>query len=463
MTGPAFKHWKTLLSLAFVTVAVSMAARAAKSKTPAPSVVIITLDTVRLDHLGCYGYGRPTSPRIDELASSATLYTRSLASSSWTIPTHASLFTGRFPFEHGAHAYMTRPGTPNNVNGLPRSEVSLAEVLRDRGYATAAFVTNTGYLSRRWQFDQGFEGYVAQPTHADVLNSRLLPWLDRVKGRRFLLFVNYMDAHRPYNTTPRPGITDQPVEPDGGVLLDSLFNIVMPDTGQAPPELVQKVIDQYDTAIANVDDAVGKLIDKLKSMGVYDNTIVVVTSDHGEYFGEHNLVEHSKDLYQEALAVPLIIKFPGQGDAKTDDRVVTSSDVPGIILEYFPDDWDDVRAQFPDVPENHEVIAELYYSRVKELHDPVWGHRFNRVRTAIFDWPYKYISSTDGDHELYDLVRDPSESFNLIADEPEIAESLALRLQDFFEERIRSNERVTQTPLSKEELKRLKSLGYIGN
>jgi arylsulfatase A-like enzyme len=425
-----------------------------------PNVVIVTLDTVRADHLGCYGYERPTSPRIDALAGSATRFTRALATSSWTVPTHASIFTGRFPFEHGAHAFAVEPGTVNNVNPLPEDELSLAEIFWDRGYTTAAFVANEAFLGARWQINQGFETYHVERVYGDRLNQPVYRWLEAVSARPFFLFVNYIDAHRPYNTAPRPGVTPRPAVRDGGALLDSLYQAVMPGTGEVPRELARQVVDQYDTAVANVDYAVGELINRLRRLGVYKNTIIVVTSDHGEYFGEHHLVEHSKDIYQEGLEIPLVFKAPEQTEGAVDERLVTVTDLPRMILEYFPDDWSDARARFADAPGNHGVVAEIYYTRTKDLFDPRWGHRFDRVRTAYFDWPWKLIASSDGAHELYNLARDPGEADNRFDTDGELAGRLRTALEEFIAARGRSDSLVDQEPLSEQERKRLESLGY---
>lgn len=448
------------LSVAAAALALLLAPSCGGGESGPPNVVIITMDTVRADHIGCYGYARPTSPRIDELAATCTRFPRAVATSSWTVPTHASLFTGRFPFEHGAHAFEVEPGTVNNVNPLPEEELTLAEVFWDRGYTTGAFVANEAFLATRWQLNQGFETYDVHRAYAPDINERAFRWLDAVHERPFFLFINYIDAHRPYNTTPRPGVTPRPAIRDNGALLDSLYARVMPGTGEVPAALAARVIDQYDTAISHIDDAVGAVLDRLKHLGVYDNTVVVVTSDHGEYFGEHHLVEHSKDIYQEGLMVPLVVKGPGQDAGDVDDRVVTLTDVPRMILGYFPDDWANVRSRFPDEPGNHAVMAELYYTRTKDLFDPRWGSRFDRIRRAYFEWPLKLIESSDGHHELYDLAADPTESDNRFDADSDTARRLEEALETFMASRERGEGRVEQPPLSKSERKKLKSLGY---
>jgi arylsulfatase A-like enzyme len=428
-----------------------------------PNVVIITLDTVRADHLGCYGYTVDTTPRLDAFANKATRYSHMVASSPWTVPTHASFFTGKFAFEHGAHGFKVN--TPeNNVNPLPSAQLTLAEVFWDEGYITGAFVANDAFLGPRWQLNQGFETYRVERTPCTELNKKVFAWLDVASKKPFLLFVNYIDTHRPYNARTVPGLLPRPVVHDNGTLLDSLYTFVMPGTNPVPAGLKQKVIDQYDTALRNLDAGIGDLIDRLGELGVYDNTVLIVTSDHGEFFGEHLLVEHSKDVYEEVLAVPLIVKYPGQTQGLVETTVVSATDLPHLVLSSFVgENWETQLRQFPDAPGTHEIISELYYTRTKDLFHPVWGHRFDRIRTAIYDGPFKYIFSSDGENELYNLELDRAEAVNLIGSDEATANRLATRLQNFFDTRGRSEEMVDQEPLSEEESRRLKSLGYIGD
>lgn len=454
-------------ALVFICLSLCLSGCASEKPEPRPpakpNIVLITLDTLRADHLGCYGYTRDTSPRIDAFAGRATLYTRSRAVAPWTIPTHASLFTGKLPFEHGAHTFkVARPR--NNVNPLARRHLTLAEALQSEGYETGAFVANWAYMSTRWQLDQGFTTYHHEYAYAGKLNRHIFKWVDAHRAGPFFLFINYIDTHRPYNTTPRPGLLDRPVVRDQGQLLDLLISKVMPGHGPIPHALVRKVVDQYDTAIANVDEQFGALLDKLETMGVYDNTVIVVTSDHGEFLGEHHLVEHSKDVYEEVLWVPLIIKYPGQRAGEVRDTLVSSTDIPRLVLSQFPPDLAErYAALFPDAPGNHEVLSENYYTRTKDLFHRKWGHRFDRVRTVLYAWPYKYIRSSDGLHELFNLADDPGESKNLLRVQAGIAKALAQRLEQFQSSRQRSQGGADLPILTEEERNRLKSLGYIGN
>jgi arylsulfatase A-like enzyme len=428
---------------------------------PQVNVVLVTLDALRADHLGCYGYGRPTSPRIDDFAKTATLYRRALAASPWTLPSHATLFTGKYPFEHGARTFPTEaPG--NNANPLDPEQLTLAEVLEDSGYRTAAFVANTAYLGRRWLLDQGFEVYEPERLRAPELNQHVFAWLESHAREPFFLFINYMDTHRPYNATPREGFLDPPAVLDDGELLDRLYEAVMPGDGPIPQDLVQQVIDQYDTGVANVDEGIGDLLDELRRLGIAERTLVVLTSDHGEYFGEHHLVEHSKDIYQEVLWVPLIIREPGQRVGRISDTVIAGTDLPGMILAACGGEAAARHAfAFPDRPGRHPVLAENYYTRDKDLFHPVWGHRFQRVRMAMIDWPWKYILSSDGRNELFNLVEDPRETRNRCESEPEIVAACRDRIARFGAERKQATRQFVRPPLTEQEKAQLRSLGYV--
>ena len=456
------KAWGRIVSLrVLLTFAAASCSVAPPEDRTLPNVILITFDTLRADHLDCYGYGRAVSPHIDEFARTATLYSRAMASSPWTVPTHSSLFTGKNPFEHGAHTFKVDTWM-NNVSPLASSHLTLAEAFQQESYTTAAFVANAGFLGPRWQMNQGFETYHVERVESPMLNRRIFDWLESLEERPFFLFINYIDTHRPYNTTPRPGLLKEPAVRDRAALLDALIDAVMGGDGTIPPALAQKVIDQYDTAIANVDEQFGELTALLKKLGLYENSTIVITSDHGEFFGEHQLVEHSKDVYQEGIWVPLIVKSAGQKQGKIVETLTSSTDVPGLI---FSDFSSDIRARylkdFGDVPGNHPVVSENYYSRLNDLFNPTWGDRFNRVRTAIYEWPHKFIHSSDGHHELYDLMGDPGEKKNLLTELPEVAQRLSRALEQFRAERDRGSGVIVERPLTEEEIDELRSLGYV--
>ena len=446
-----------------LTAATLPIASCEKKPSPPPNVVIIVMDTMRADHLGCYGYARPTSPNIDAFAAEVDFFARAYATAPWTMPSHASLFTGQMPFEHGAHTYKDKKGSVIEPP-LRHELVTLAEVYRQQGYQTGAFVANDGFLHPHFQFDQGFDTYHVERVYADQLFDRVLTWLRPRVIRPVFLWINTIDTHRVYNTTPRPGFLEQPAVQDEGELLDQLIEATLPGLQPAPPALRQQVVDQYDTAVANLDEQVGRFLQELKALGIYDDTIIVLTSDHGEYLGEHMLVEHSKDVYEEALHIPLMIKDVDQRDGARIERPASIADVPAHLFARMPEGFAaDQRATFTRDPDQDPLLAENHYTRSLDLANPRYGHRFRRVRTVLYAWPFKYIHSSDGKHELYRLDDDPGEARNLVNDESDRAGEMAEHLADFRDLRSPPGGEPENKPMPEEQIRRLRSLGYIGD
>ncbi len=439
------------------------------------NVILIVIDTLRADHLGCYRYKHNTSPQIDQFAKESTLYTRAIASSPWTLPTHASIFTGKFPLEHGSHTVKkwVDKGFPYDCGKLSHENVTLAEVFKNNGYKTAAFVANYGYLSKKFQLNQGFDTYYAKKTTTKNLNKKLFAWLGKHKDSQFFIFANYMDTHKPYNTSPLSvseriyrkvlRIIGKPSVLDQKDLFSKLYKKVLPAQGSAPVDLVNNVIAQYDHSIKNIDKEIGILLNRLRQMGLYDNTVIVLTSDHGEYFGEHHILGHSQDVYNEALWVPLIIKSRFQKEGLTDDRYITSPDLPQMIFSQLPEGFGDrYKKQFPYYPGNHPIISENYYTRKKDLFHPIWGKRFDRIRRAIYEGMYKFIYYSDGNHELYNIIEDPGESDNKFLKKNTIAENMLGEIKRFHRgARKQEPERVDTQPLTQQQIEALKSLGYL--
>jgi arylsulfatase A-like enzyme len=436
-----------------------------ESAVESGGLIVLVMDTVRADHLSCYGYERRTSPQLEAIASAATLYERAIAPGSWTVPSHASMFTGKHVFEHGAHRIeKIQSALHDNVNPLDRDHFTLAEAFDSLGYKTAAFVANDGYLSRRWQLDQGFQTYKVHGVRAPELNDHVFAWLDTLVTDRFFLFVNYMDAHNPYNTTERPGLLDKPLNKDK-TLRNYLAALVRRSDSSSFDEgtMAQKVIDQYDTGIANLDESIGVLIDSLRARGLYEQTTIVIASDHGENFGEHDYVGHGLDVYQAEVWVPLIVKAPGQQQAVRNADPISLVDLPRLVFSLMGDGpFEKFYDDFPNAPGNHPVIAESYFSSTEIVRISGYADRFKRVRTAIIDWPHKYIDATNRDFELYDVEEDPKEVRDLLSANPDTADRLSEILFLFQESRDRANKIIDQPPLTAEELDKLRALGYIG-
>jgi len=432
-----------------------------------PNVLLITLDTLRADHLGCYGYDRPTSPNIDAFAKVATFYPRGYASSPWTLPTHASLMTGLYPFEHGAHTFKINEKRAE-VGVLGEHHVTLAEVLRDEGFQTAALVGNDVYLKQRFKIHQGFETYFSERTYADRLNKMAFEWLEERGQEPFFLFLNYVDTHNPYNARKRPddpGFLKPGDDRQSFYIYQDLRPQVLKREEPYPAETVQHVTNQYDTAIHVVDEELENLFEKLKQLGLYDNTLIILTSDHGEYFGEHELIDHGKDVYQPAVWVPLIIKKPGQHEGEVDETIVTSAEIPNLIFQNFPADMAKRGfAQFPLAPGAEIALSENYFTMADDFnYQPHEQARFNRVRTVVFDWPYKYIHDSSGNHELYDLAKDPEELQNLYATKTRVGKKMARQMRSFMDERNTVKEAESVRIPNEQEIESLRALGYLSD
>lgn len=432
-------------------------------------VILISLDTLRADRLSLYGYGRPTSPELERFASQATVYTRAQAAAPWTLPSHASLFTGLHPYEHGARtwpvdqlaALQSKGWTPNN-NAAPLADghTTLAEVLQAEGYATGAVVCNLAFMDPHYGVAQGFDHYDQKRTKWQGVNRRALRWIDEQGDKPFFLFLNYMDTHGPVNRTPRPDFPDASAYGDA---LERVSPLVLDPEAEVPPDLLQACRDQYDLSIANLDEGLGQLFDALREKGLFEGATILITSDHGEFLGEKQLIAHSKDVYQGVLHVPLLVKAPGQQDALKDERWIGHVHMAGLLLEHVElADREGVLAALVHHRRGLEpLLSENYYTRHKDLKAP-WGDRFRRVRRTLVEGPWKYIESSDGQHELYDLDADPLEETSLVDAAParfaELRAALARVLGDIQPAPLPG----TLEPLSEEHLEVMSDLGYAG-
>jgi arylsulfatase A-like enzyme len=438
----------------------------AQDKPPA-NVVLIVLDTVRADHLSCYGYPRPTTPHLDSFAAGADRHLVARATAPWTLPSHASLFTGKLPQQHGADAFKLPSGAVADAAPLSADELTLAEALAEAGYSTGAFAANKGYVNPRMGLAQGFTDFMSERYDALEMSRRAAQWVAAQPAQRpWFLFVNYMDAHRPYNTNALPGARAAqlptpagPDEPGAVASLDALYNHVFLRKDPPPPELVQRVVDNYDLALANLDLGLGALFADLRVRGLLDGALVVITSDHGEYFGEHDLVEHSKDIYEQALRIPLIVKRPGQAAGRVLEAPISLADVPRLMLrEAAPEVLEKHADKFKGSADAPGHLAQARYARSKDLGAP-WRKRFDRERDALYVENYKLIRSSDGRHELYDLAKDPAEGRNLFAERPAEAQTLLAQIERVL---TKSGPRATAPlpALTAQERRAMAELGY---
>ncbi len=374
----------------------------------APDIAVIVLDTVRADHLGVYGYDRDTSPRLDRWAAGAKVYTRAYADGPWTLPSHASMFTGLPARAHAARSLdMSDPrkGAP-----LDLAFETVPERLRAAGYATVGIAGNRAFLDPAYQLDQGFDAWLCNNLEEDSRGvgynaaDRVAP-LARTVGvreeRPTFLFLNFMDAHTPYKA--RRGYVKEP---------SKLVKKVIPGNKgfrkaatalmrgkPIDPAYAASWVEAYDSELRFLDEHLATVLDAL---GAYE--YVFVLADHGEYLGEHALVEHAKDVYEPVIHVPFMVKGPGYAPGR-DERMIQTHDLAWMVLE---------AAGLP-VPKEMErttdlAVSELHYTLKKDLGNADYGERFNRIRRAYVSGQAKLIAGSDAHEERYDLAVDPGET-----------------------------------------------------
>ncbi len=392
------------------------AACGAEPERPA-NVLLVSIDSLRPDHLGCYGYERDTSPTLDGLAAEGARFTTVVSPTSWTLPAHVTLFTSLPPAAHGV---VTDP------LGLEEGALSLAEVLSDAGYATAAFVGGP-FLRSIHGFDQGFDLYddetVVRPlfeSHAGTSSPQLVElateWIERWRSggasRPFFVFLHMWDVH--YDYTPPPPF-DEMFDPDyeGSITAEDFELGEHIHAGMDPRDL-EHVVALYDGEIRYTDHHLGRLFDFLTDSGLADETVVAVTADHGEEFFEHGSKGHRKNLYDETLLVPLLIRYPPAVPAgRVVERQVRLMDVATTLLSLAgverPPAFGFGGGAAGTAPQD---LTALLGDSGDELPPLVAFGDLHEGWTSIRTEEHKLVvqSGAGGrEHELFDLASDPGE------------------------------------------------------
>jgi len=405
-------------------------------REPAPlNVVFIGLDTVRSDHLGCYGYGRDTSPAIDRLASEGTLFEYAVSHSPWTLPSFASAFTSLYPTQHGAGFLRSSMG---------RRFPTLGTVLTNNGYATGAIV-NTAALNPVFGIDRGFAHYDVTPITAgrvaDGTTRAALEWIDAQGESPFFIFVHYYDPHLPF-TPPAP--YDTIFDPEYAGPLGNSFDpeFLMTDRMKGfarmnafPGRDKEHIVALYDGEIAFADQAIGDLLEGLDSRGLRENSVVVFMSDHGEEFFDHGGFAHGHTLYEELLRVPLIFRLPGRiPDGARVPGMVRLIDIMPTLLSLLGIDADasmegrDLGALFRGEAAAEPAPAGALLKQEALSEALLYGPE----QKSITAFPYKLIMNMASRTEmLFNLDRDAAEAENLIA--PEAAAAVPVEYHDLGE------------------------------
>lgn len=454
-----------------------------------PNIILIVMDAVKAKQLSCYGYHRPTAPNLEQFAEHSVVYETAISPAGWSLPSHASMFTGLYPSRHGAHdqhKYL-RPEYP-----------TLAEILRSRGYHTLA-VCHNEYVSSTTDLNRGFEefnpaiGKLSRPlrkmkqkaeTGAAILlgrrdsgarsiNGQVMATLRRLQTaeRPFFMFVHYLEPHAPYRPPKKfnrylpKGVSSREAKQVNQDRVKYLAELVSMD--ERDFEILTAL---YDGEITYLDTRIAQVLRWLKESGLTDRTMVIITSDHGENVGDHQMMGHAYCLYDTLLHVPLIIHYPK--GTTTPGRVkhqVQTLDLLPTILSMLGDTSSETyrslqgydllsstRRDFT-IAEQAKPDLTTFYKRFPSADVSRYDRALKMIRTNR----YKYIWASDGNHELYDLQADPDEVRNVVVERPDVAGDLDRRLTEWrnsFEEAIPLDE----VPEFDEAVKdRLRALGYL--
>jgi arylsulfatase A-like enzyme len=387
-----------------------------------PDLVLVVVDTLRADHLGCYGYPRPTSPRIDALAGRGTVFDAAWAAAPWTLPSIMSIMTSLYPSVHRVE---------NDGLRLGEGTATLASLLRDGGYATGGFVAHV-YASAAFGFDRGFDRFedfgLSRPDYrleagmeptADTVTGKALDWLQEQRGKPVFLFVHYFDPHWPYAPPERfRTLFPTPQRDERDAAYDAISRYLDPLV-PIPDDYRRFLIDRYDGEIRFVDEQIGRLLDGLGKAGRADRTWIVVTGDHGEEFKDHGSMGHGRRLYEEVVRVPLVVVGPGAAGSRPGDAA------PSIRIQ-VPVSGIDLAPTLLDLAGRTPLPAGLHGRSLRGLMSPTTQAtspgpapdrtllsetmRLNAFGKAVRSGAWKLIHSMDENRsELYDLAADPGE------------------------------------------------------
>ena len=393
------------------------------------NIVLISIDTCRADYLSCYGYPSQTTPNIDAIAAEGIRFENVISPISMTLPAHGSMLTGTNPLYHGVH--------DNEDYQLGKFNTTLAEILKDEGFTTAA-VVSAFVLDSQFGIDQGFDTFddrlnYEHKTSGPIKDrkgsetSRLaVKWLEENRNEKFFLFLHYFDPHVEY----------QPPEPFASQYAHNL----------------------YAGEIAYTDHCIAQVITKLKELGIYDSSLIIITADHGEMLGQHGEITHGYFIYQGNVRVPLIFKLPGKRRSKVITKRVGLIDIVPTVCGLL-----DIEA--PSGVKGMDLSHAFAGKKLPERQTYLYCESFEPTKydasplLGIVTDQYKYIQTARG--ELYDLIKDPAESDNLLATKPKQANLLKGHLELILKDQLRKNDVDNRLKLNEQALDKLESLGYV--
>ena len=423
------------------------------SETPTrPNLILISLDTLRSDRIGAYGYQRETTPAIDKFAESSVVFRNAVAASSWTLPSHVTLFSGQYPSTHGVILKNHRIGKETRL---------LADILSENGYRTFGF-TGGGNVGPRHGFSRGFESYWTNPAESrrprvkqegfETTLARAGRKIEELNAEPYFLFIHTYDIHCPYN----------PPEPYYSMFRTSGAEVTSTarcgDESRNPAfglNQARYMSDRYDGSIRWTDENLGKFLEFLAGRGELEKTIVVITSDHGEEFYEHGGIGHKGTLFRESLMVPLIIHAPGI-PARSVEQYVSLVDVLPSLLDLLkiPIPSDVQGTSLTGLISGSGDSSQMRRYQYSEL-------EFNAQLKSFLSNEYHFIRDYQERMDyLFDLGTDPLEQLNLAGTFNDVARWHGHEMEAFAENLSRGSSN-TALEMNNEETQALKTLGYI--
>ena len=431
------------------------------------NLILLTIDCLRADHLSCLGYSKKTTPNLADLASGGTLFTQAISVGSSTPPSFTAMFTSTYPLMYGGQLY-----------DIANSRTTLAQVLKAHGYHTAAFLTNP-WISSFYGYDKGFDTFndgiqkwrfesrMSKPkalveriignngklyeflfqiyttflttnfiSNAGVLNKKAVSWLSG-NTNNFFLWIHYMDVHEPYHPPSRLA------SPLKSYRVLQLATKARYSPGSLSPQEVNKLIDLYDTEITYVDKQIGSLLRTLRQSNILDDTVVIVTADHGQQLLERGRHGHGHYVYDELIRVPLIIAGPGVKAQVISHQI--------SLLDLAPTILDMLKVEKPRTFLGNSFLPLITRKRTKVINSNVISETdavtpiarvsigikprldANHRKISLRTGKWKYIYTEGGQNELYCLEDDPKETQNIIDIKPEIATELKTRIMTHIE------------------------------
>ncbi len=472
-TSPSRPHLAAPRAAAWIAVwalgAASCGDAPPKPRVERPNIVLVTIDTLRADHLGCYGYFRDTSPNIDALAKESVVFDQAYAVMATTLPSHASMLTARYPLEHGILANLMHGG---NAFGWKEGMVSFAQVAKDAGYTTAGFVS-AAPLKKQSGISAGFDVWTepegverqAEATMGDVLG-----WLESKPKEPYFLWVHFYDPHWKHKA-PAPFDTlfhsDEPDPKLDAWLAERHIGDEALRSNSRKTTKTRKAINDYCGEVRYTDSQVGVLVDRLRKSGELDRSVFVLTADHGEGLNQHDWTAHGL-VWDEQLHVPLVMRFPPAAKvapARVGHLVSLVDLFPTVLARLEP--WEaPSRREFLKLATGTDVLAPAFVER------PIFAQRTGRELAedpgemyALTTREWKYIHEPEVGDKLFDRRKDPHELENLAERDTKTAERvhgmtmLLIRGQTARGAALGTAEAGEMDP---ETLRQLRELGYLG-